>query len=55
MNEKIVYLEESDILRSDKESKFGHWAIDFTTKVGDKFCLRRPRFSELRPYSLFNS
>mmetsp|Transcript_35347 Transcript_35347/g.34371 ORF Transcript_35347/g.34371 Transcript_35347/m.34371 type:complete len:170 (+) Transcript_35347:246-755(+) len=51
-SQKMVYLEEGDILGRSLEKKLGQWIFEFNGRVGDKFCLRRPRFSELRPYSL---
>jgi len=47
----MVMLEEADIMASDKEKRMGQWAFRFNEAMG-LHCLRRPRFSELRPSSL---
>jgi len=49
---KMVMFEESDIQANQMEYILAKWAYDFNQKVGEKYCIRKPRFSELRPYYL---
>jgi len=44
-----VVFELEDIKANEMETHLGQWVLDFSQKVGDAHCLRRPRFSELRP------
>jgi hypothetical protein len=51
---KIVFLKDSDIEHNEFEENISGWAASFNRKLS-KYCLRRPRYSELRPmrFSLY--
>ena len=46
---KMVYFEESDITANSLEYNLAGWVFEFNAKIAEKYCVRRPRFSELRP------
>lgn len=54
VSKKMVYYDEKDITANTFEQKLAMWATEFNSTVGEKYCLRRPRFSELRPGYLKN-
>ncbi len=49
IKDKMVYVDETDMARLEAEEQLGLWAREFNDKVGELFCVKRPRFSELRP------
>jgi hypothetical protein len=45
---KIVFLKDSDIDNSEFEECMCKWMINFHRKLA-KYCIKKPRYSELRP------
>ena len=49
---KMVEITREDIQESHLEQVLSQWVVDFQLKVGDDYCIRTPRFSELRSAGL---
>lgn len=45
---KIVFLKDSDIDNSEVEECMCKWMMNFHRKLA-KYCIKKPRYSELRP------
>lgn len=45
---KIVFLKDSDIENSEFEDIMSKWMLTFHRKLA-KYCIKKPRYSELRP------
>jgi hypothetical protein len=51
---KIVFIKDADMEANEFEETMGSWVSNFNRKLA-KYCIRKPRYSELRPfkYSLY--
>ena len=51
---KIVFMKDTDIEHNEFEDGICKWVSTFHRKLG-KYCVRKPRYSELRPmrFSLY--
>ena len=45
---KIVFLKEQDIEQNEFERGISRWVANFHRKIA-KYCVKKPRYSELRP------
>ena len=44
----MIEVTEDDMDANKLESILGEWASEFGRKIADKYCIRSPRYSEMR-------
>lgn len=49
---KMVFLKDSDIEHNEFEEQMCGWVTQFQRKLA-KYCVRKPRYSELRPMRFY--
>ncbi len=52
--QRVINIDENDMNANNVERVLGGWAVEFNKTVGEKYCTKGPRFTEMRSEKLRN-
>ena len=52
--QRVINIDENDMNANNVEKVLGGWAVEFNKRVGEKYCTKGPRFTEMRSEKLRN-